>query len=153
MFTLFDDRHSKRCSLGLGSHVHLLLGALSSPLVAKLNLALPLCVEEAVPEDEERLGEVGLDAPALMVDIVIGSIVGGEMLERIPGEGISAMVINSLDGRTSEKPHGLAVSHTGNQEADTCTRSIQKEALNRVVVEGTESVRHIEAVMTRVKRH
>lgn len=154
MFALLHDRHSRCRSLGLSSiHVHLLLGALSGPLVTKLNLALPLCVQEAVPEDEEGLGEVGLDAPALMVNIVIGSIVGGEMLQRIPGEGVSAVVINSLDGRASEEPHGLAVGHAGNQEADAGTRSVQKEALNRVVVESTESVGHVEAVMTRVERH
>lgn len=76
VFTLFDDRHSRRSSLGLGSiHVHLLLGALTGPLIAKLDLALPLCVEEAVPEDKEGLREVGLDAPALVMDIVVGSIV------------------------------------------------------------------------------
>lgn len=81
MFTLFDGRHSRRCSFGLGSvHVHLLLGALPSPLITELNLALPLCVEETIPEDEEGLGEVVLDTPALMMNIVIGSIVGGEML-------------------------------------------------------------------------
>lgn len=115
MFTLFNDRHSRRRGLGLGSiHIHLLLGALSSPLIAKLDLALPLCVEKAVPEDEEGLGEVGFDTPALMVNIVVGSIVGGEVLKRIEGEGVSTVVIDSLDGRASKEPHGLAVGHTGN---------------------------------------
>jgi hypothetical protein len=135
MFALFDGRHSRRRSLGLGSiHVHLLLGALSGPLVTKLNLALPLRIKETVPEDKKGLREVGFDTPTLMMNIVIGSIVGGEMLQRVPGKGVSAVVIDSLDGRAGEKPHRLAVGHTGNQEANACTRSIQKEALNGVVV-------------------
>lgn len=153
-FTLFNDGYSRRCSLGLsGIHIHLLLGALAGTLVAKLNFTLPLGVEEAVPKDEEGLGEVALDAPALMVNIMIGGIVGGEVLQRIPGEGVSAVVINGLDGRAGEEPHGLAVGHTGNQEANACTSSIQKETLNGMVVESTESVRDIEAVVTRVECH
>lgn len=154
MFTLFNDGHSWRCGLGLGSiHVHLFLGALSGPLVAKLNLTLPLGVEEAVPEDEEGLGEVRLDAPALMVNIVISGIVGGEVLQRIPGEGVSAVVVDGLDGRAGEEPHGLAVGHTGNQEANARTSGIQKETLNGVIVESTESVGNVETMVTRVERH
>lgn len=154
MFTVFNDGRCRRCGLGLSSiRVHLLLGALTGPFVAKLNLTLPLGVEEAVPEDEEGLGEIALDAPALMVNIVVGGIVRGEVLQRIPGEGVSAVVINGLDGRAGEEPHGLAVGHPGNQEANTCTSGIQKETLNGVVVESTESVRDVEAVVTRVECH
>jgi hypothetical protein len=154
VFTLFNDGHSRRCGLGLSSiHVHLFLGALSGPLVAKFNLTLPLGVEEAVPENEEGLGEIRLDSPALMVNIVISGIVGGEVLQRVPGESVSTVVIDGLDSRAGEEPHGLAVGHTGNKEADTCTSGIQKETLNGVIVESTESVGDVEAMVTRVERH
>ena len=42
--------------------------------------ATPDCPKPTVPEREERLGEIGLDAPALMMDVVIRSIVVGEVL-------------------------------------------------------------------------
>lgn len=154
MFTLFDDRHSGRRSLGLGSiHINLLLGALTSPLIAKLDLTLPLCIEETVPEDEEGLGEIGLDTPALVVNIVISSIVGGDMLQWIPGEGVSTVVIDGLDGREGEEQHALTVGHARNQESNACTCSIQEESLNWVIIESTESVGHIETVVAGVERH
>lgn len=61
-------------------HVHLLLCVVPSPLVAELHLALPLGIQQSVPENEEGLREIGLDAPALVMNIVVGSVVGGEVL-------------------------------------------------------------------------
>lgn len=98
-------------SLG-GLHIHLLLSVLTSPLVAKLNLALPLSIQQSVPEDEERLRKVGLDAPALVMNVVIGSVVGGEVLQGIPWESVAAMIVNGLDGRAGEEPHRLTVGHS-----------------------------------------
>lgn len=133
--------------------VNLLLSALTSPLVAKLDLARPLGAEQAVPEDKEGLGEVGLDAPTLMVNVMIGGIVGSEVLQRVPGEGVAAVVVNGLDGRKGEEPHGLTVGHARNQESNASTSSIQKESLDGVVVQGAKSVGNVESVVARVEGH
>lgn len=119
------------CGLGLDSgcigrsfgrlgrlHVHLLLCVVPGPLVAELHLARPLGVQQPVPEDEEGLREIGLDTPALVMNVVVGGVVGGKMLQGIPGEGVAAVVVNGLDGRAGEEPHRLAVGHSGDQEGD-----------------------------------
>ena len=153
MFRFLAHRH-RRCLGSLyGVHVDLLLSILASTLVAKLHLALPLGVEHAVPEDKEGLGEVGLDAPALVVDVMVGGIVGGEMLQGVPREGVSAVIVHGLDGRHGKEPHGLAVGHAGNQEPDASTGGIQEKSFHRVVVECSESVGDIEAMVSRVEGH
>lgn len=63
------------------------------------------------------------------------------------------MVIDRLNGGAGEEPHGLAIGHTRNQEADACTGSVQKEAFDGVIVKSAESVGDIEAVVTGVERH
>jgi hypothetical protein len=63
------------------------------------------------------------------------------------------MVVNSLDGRNGEKPHGLAVGHARYQESNASTSSIQKESLNRVVVQGAKSVGNVESVVARMESH
>lgn len=110
-----------------------------------------LCVQQAVPEGEERLGEVGLDAPVLVVDVVIGCVVASDELQRIPGERVAAVVIDSLDGRQGEKPYALAHRHESRLEGETCTNSIEKEALKGVVVQGAICVGNVESVVSRVK--
>jgi len=53
--------------------------------------------------DKEGLREVGLDSPALVVDVVVGSIVGENPMNRVVREFVSAMVEHRLDGRTCVK--------------------------------------------------
>lgn len=153
MLTVLDSGCCRHL-VGLSSiRVNLLLGALTSPLVAKLDLARPLRAEQAVPENKEGLREIGLDTPALVVNVVIRGIVRGEVLQRVPGEGVAAVVVNRLDGRQGKEPHGLAVCHARDQESNASTRCVQKESLNGVVVEGTKCVGNVESVVTRVEGH
>lgn len=86
-----------------------LLGLFGLLLVARsvASLATVLGSQELVPESEEGLGEVGLDSPGLVVNVVVGSIVAGDELERIPREGVAAVVIDGLDGRESEEASAL----------------------------------------------
>lgn len=133
--------------------INLLLGSHPGLLIPQGHVTPPLGSHEPVPEDEERLGEVGLDAPALVVDVMVGRIVGRQVLQRIPGECVSAVVVDSLDGGEREEPHALAVGHTGGEERDARACSVQKESLNRVVIERPERVRYIEAVMAGMERH
>lgn len=154
VFAFLCNRHSGSGFRCMGSiKVYLLLGILTGSLVTQLDLASPLRAKKTIPEDEERLGEIGLDTPALVVDVMVSGVVGGEMLQWIPGEGIATVIIDSLDSREGEEPHGLAVSHAGDQESNSSASRIQEESLNRVVVESTEGIWNIETVMTGVEGH
>lgn len=61
------------------------------------SLATVFGSQELVPEGEEGLGEIGFDSPGLVVNVVVGSVVAGDELKRVPREGIAAVVINGLD--------------------------------------------------------
>lgn len=57
------------------------------------------------------------------------------------------MVIDGLYCRKGEEQHALTIGHAGYQESNTCTRSIQEESLNGMIIESTKSVRYVEAVV------
>lgn len=124
---------------------------LSRSFVAEFDVTLPLSVKKTIPESEERLREVRLDTPALMVNVVIGRIVVSKVLQRIPGESIAAMIVHSLDSGTCEEPHGLTVRHARYQKPNASTSSIKKEAFHRVIIEGAEGVWDIKPMMARVE--
>jgi hypothetical protein len=113
--------------------------------------ALVPCVEETIPEGEEGLGEVGLDAPGLVVDVVVGGVVAGDELERVPGEGVAAVVVDGLDGGEGEEEGALTDVHAGGLEGDGGTEAIEEKALERVVVEGAVCVWDVEAVVAGVE--
>ena len=94
----------------------LLLSSLPRALVLQFDITIPTGVEQTIPESEERLGEVGLDTPALVVNVMVGGIVGCEMLQRVPRERIAAVIVHGLDRRASEEPHGLANGHPRSQK-------------------------------------
>lgn len=96
--------------------------------------------EKPIPDGEEGLGEVSLDTPTLVVNIMVGGIVGSEMLQGVPGESIAAVIVHSLNSRTGKKPHGLAVSHSSRQERNTGTGSVEEESLHRMVIQSTERI-------------
>lgn len=94
----------------------LVFGALA---VARIALArvgtLVAGFEQAVPEGEEGLRKVGLDAPALMVDIVVGRIVRRDELQRVKRQLVAAVIVNSLEGRAGKEADGLAVRQPGDE--------------------------------------
>lgn len=113
--------------------------------------ALVFCAEDAVPKGEEGLGKVGLDAPGLVVNVVVGGIVVGDELEGVPGKGVAAVVVNGLHGGKGEEAGALEGGHAGNFETNTGAESVEEKALKGVVVEGPVGVGDVETVMTRVE--
>ena len=61
------------------------------------------------------------------------------------------MVIDGLDGRTGEEPHGLPDSHTRYEVCKTSTKGVKEEAFKWVIVQSSIRVRHIQSVVTRVE--
>ena len=88
-----------------------------------------------------------------MVHIMVGRVVASDELKRVPWESVATVIIDSLDGGYGEEPHRLSVGHARNQKPNTGTSSIQEESLYWMIIERTESVRNVKAVVARVEGH
>lgn len=129
----------------------LFLGSLPGALIFESDVAVPTGVEQTIPKSEEWLGEVGLDTPALVVDVVVGSVVGRDLLKRVPRELVTAMVIDCFDCGHREEPHALTGRHPGGQKSHTRTGCVKEESFDRMVVQSTEGVRDIKAMVARME--
>ena len=137
--------HPVRLGLPLFSQLHR-LGPL--PLRPVPNVHRP---QRAVPECEEGLREVRLNAPRLVVDIVVGGVITSDVLHGVPGKRVPAVVVDGLDGREAEEEGALADRHVRNQVSDAGTERVEEEALEGVVVESAVGVGDVEAVVARVE--
>lgn len=108
-------------------------------------------LQAPVPKGEEGLGEVGLDAPGLVVDVVVGRVVARDVLHGVPRERVPAVVVDRLDGREAEEEGALADRHEGELVADAGAERVEEEALKGVVVEGAVCVGDVEAVVAGVE--
>ena len=84
---------------------------------------------------------------------MIGGVIGEDVMERVVGKLVTAVVEDGLDGRSSEEPHGLAHCHSGEEVSETTAKGVKRKALERVVVKGTVSVGNVETMVARVKGH
>jgi len=82
---------------------------------------------------------------------MVSGIIAGDVLEWIPWQCISTVIIDSLDGRGREKHHSLASCHARDLIANAGTESVEEESFERMVVEGSESIRNVKPVMAGVK--
>ena len=83
--------------------------------------------------------------------IMIPRVIRRQMLERIPGERIPAMIIHGLNRSASEEPHTLPHTHPGDQVREASSQSVEEEAFKGVVVEGAVGVGDVEAVVAGVE--
>lgn len=132
-------------------HFHLLVDTIPGALVAEFDVARPAGAKEAVPEGEERLGEVVLDSPALMVDIVVSGVVPSQLLEGVPRESVAAVVIDRLDSGEGEVQHGLSGAHHSGEIPNPGASSVEEESLDWVIVQSTKRIWYIESMMTRME--
>jgi len=86
-----------------------------------------------------------------MMHVVISGVVRCDMLQRIPWESISAVVVDSLYSRASKEPHTLPNGHACHQISQASTERVQQKPLNWMVIERAESVGHIKSMMARVQ--
>ena len=78
-------------------------------------------------------------------------IVVGNQLQGVPGERITAVVVNGLDGRKGKEAHALQRRHARHLEANARAEGVEQEALKWVVVQGAISIGHIQTVVTGVE--
>lgn len=85
------------------------------------------------------------------MNVVIISVVRCHELERIKGNAISAVVVDSLEGGQGEEDHRLAGGHKCACFSEDRSNGIEKKALDGVVIERSESVWDIKAMVPRVE--
>lgn len=106
--------HLFRLPYGNIVRIELELRNLCVSLVSPLHIpTLPHCPKYPIPNREEWLREIRLDAPALMMNVVVSGIVAANMLQRIPGQSITAVVVDGLNGAASKEAHSLTGGHAG----------------------------------------
>lgn len=115
------------------------------------SLALVLRSKKRVPKREKGLRKVGLDAPRLVVNIVVGGVIVGNELERVPGKGVAAVVVNRLHGRKCKEARALQRRHARHLEANAGSERVEKEAFEWVVVQRAVRVGDVQAVVSRVE--
>lgn len=136
------------CSTLLGLRRCLLCGACPLPRVLQPRVPAPHGPQRPVPEDEKGLGEVGLDPPALMVDVVVGGVVARDVLQRIPRQGVPAVVVDRLDHAAHEEPHSHSGCHEGRFVGEARTDRVHDERFHRVVVQSSVRVGNVQAVVS-----
>jgi len=128
----------------VGDLIKFLLGSELGLLITRADVTTgPHGAQKGIPKSEEGLAEVGLDAPALVVDIVVCRIVGGNFLQWVKRKSVSAVIVDSLDGAASEEPHGLAASHAREKIGEASAESVEQETLEWVVVQGSVGIGNV----------
>lgn len=82
------------------------------------------------------------------MNVMVASIVAGNVLQDVPWQGVSTVIVDSLDGTAGEEPHGLARSHAGKEKGKSSSERIKKEALEWVVVESSVSIGNVKTVVS-----
>lgn len=73
------------------------MGGKTGTLVFYSHIALVHGATNAVEVDEEGLREVGLDTPALVVNVVVCGVVRENAVDRVVGECVAAVIHYGLD--------------------------------------------------------
>jgi hypothetical protein len=88
-----------------------------------------------------------MKGPNLMVNVVVVGIVTREPLQRVEREGVSAVVVDGLEGPNYEHECGLAGRHPSHPLRDHSTARINEETLDRVVVLCAVRIRYMHPVV------
>lgn len=75
-----------------------------------------------------------------MMNVMVVSVVPTEHLKRVPWEVVSTVVVHGLERRDAKEEHGLSRVHSSERLCNGCSEAVQKEALNRVVVQRPKGV-------------
>lgn len=82
---------------------------------------------------------------------MVGCVIRSDELQRVPGEGVSAMVINCLDCGKGEEARSLSNRHTREFKANASTKCVEQESFQGVVVQSTVGVWNVESVVSGVE--
>jgi|SRR5882724_10792998 len=79
----------------------------------------------------------------LVMDVVIVGVVAKEGLERVPRDGIPAVVVYRFEGGKSEEERRLADGHVREGLCDRCAKGVEEKSLKRVVIKRPICIGHI----------
>lgn len=82
---------------------------------------------------------------------MVGSVVVRDELQGVPGESVTAVVVDGLDGGKGKEGHALSDGHTGELEGYGSADGVEEEALEGMVVESAIGVGDVETVVARVE--
>lgn len=88
-----------------------------------------------------------MESTNLVVNIVVVRIVACKPLQRVKREGVSAVVVDGLEGGKCKQEHGLARRHASQPLGDDSTTRIENEALDGVVERSAVRIRYIHLVV------
>ena len=77
------------------------------------------------------------------MNVMIIGIVAEDELQRIQGQAISAMIIDSLHSREHKQDSCLADSHHRKRLSNHCSKRIQEEALEWMIVKRAIGVGYV----------
>ena len=65
---------------------------------------------------------------------MVARVVAGDVLQRVPRQGVAAVIVNRLDRRECEEEYALAHIHACEFEGNAGANGIKEESLEWVVV-------------------
>lgn len=68
------------------------------------------------------------------MNVMVCSVVASNVLERIPRQCVSAVVVNGFDGRADEEENSLFHAHIRNLVCQTGTQCVEEKAFERMIV-------------------
>ena len=85
-----------------------------------------------------------------MMNIMKRRILFVPPLQRIPRQPIPAVIVHALHHANGAEPHRLTDGETGEYEGESGADCVKDEGFGEGIVEGTEGVRDVEAVVVGV---
>ena len=81
------------------------------------------------------------------MNIMVPCVVRRDVLKWVPRQRVSTVVIDGLDSRPSEEQETLTSIHSCNFVCNAGAQRVQEEAFERVIVQCTKRVWHVETMM------
>ena len=82
---------------------------------------------------------------------MVSGVVGSQVLKRVPGKRVAAVIIYSLKSGANEEADSLTSRHACEEVSEAGAAGIEEEAFKGVVVEGTVGVGDVEAMVAGVE--
>lgn len=77
-----------------------------------------------------------------MMNVVIERVLRREPLERIPGDGVAAVIVDGLEDGQGDEPHCLAGGEARDREGEEGADDVDEEGFQHIGVKCAEGVGH-----------
>lgn len=87
------------------------------------------------------------DSKHLVMDVVVDGVVWEDLLEKVPWERVSTMVVDGFQCRKRVEEDRFSWSQIQGNGGNACAHRVQEKSFNRVVEQCAKSIWNIELVM------